>query len=37
VGCPANHATVGGTYVVKVTAMNPSGKKKVDTWNLVIP
>jgi|SRR5580658_549754 hypothetical protein len=37
VGCPASHATVGGTYVVKVTATNPSGKKKVDTWNLVIP
>ncbi len=37
VGCPANHATVGGTYVVKVTALTPSGTKKVDTWNLVIP
>jgi hypothetical protein len=37
VGCPANHATVGGTYVIKVTATNPSGKKKMDTWDLVIP
>ncbi|MGB8010914.1 MAG: hypothetical protein WCF68_04825 [Terriglobales bacterium] len=37
VGCPASAATVTGTYVVKVTATNPSGKKTVETWNLTIP
>lgn len=37
VGCPSSAGTVAGTYVVKVTATNPSGKKRIDTWNLVIP
>jgi len=37
VGCSPSQPTVAGTYVVKVTATNPSGKKKVDTWDLTIP
>jgi len=36
VGCPASQPTVAGTYTVKATATNPSGKKREATWLLAI-